>query len=45
MKISIVHMLLADWYYIGCPTDTVRIKTTRMSVLGTYMNSIYMLIS
>ena len=39
MKIRIVHTLGADWLY------GVRIKTSRVSVLGTYMNSRYMLIT
>ena len=33
---------------IGCPTDTdgtVRIKTYRVSVLGTYITSRYMIIT
>ena len=34
MNIGIVHMLRADWLY------GVRIKTSRVSVLGTYMTSI-----
>ena len=33
MKIRIVHTLRADWLY------GVRIKTSRVSVLGTYMTS------
>ena len=39
MKIRIVHMLLADWL------KGVRIKTYRVSALGTYMTSRYMLIT
>ena len=35
MKIRIVHTLRADWL-LG-----VRIKTSRVSVLGTYMTFIY----
>ena len=36
MKIRIVHTLRADWLY------DVRIKISRVSVLGTYMTSRYM---
>ena len=39
MKISIVHTLRDDWLY------GVRIKKFRVSVLGTYMTSRYMLIT
>ena len=39
MKIRIVHTMRADWLY------GVRIKTFRVSVLGTYMTSRYMLIT
>ena len=39
MKIRIVHMLRADW--LNC----VRINTSRVSVLGTYMTSRYMIIT
>ena len=41
MNIRMVHTLRADWLYgvrrtpYICPTDTVRIKTSRVSVLGT----------
>ena len=38
MKIRIVHTLLADWLY------GVRIKISRVSVLGTYMTYIYIYI-
>ena len=39
MKIRIVHTLHADWLY------GVRIKTSRMYVLGNNMTSRYMLIT
>ena len=39
MKIGIIHTLIADWLY------GVRIKTSRVSVLGIYMTSRYMLIT
>ena len=39
MKIKIVHILRVDWLY------DVRIKTYRVSVLGTYMTSKYMIIT
>ena len=39
MNIRIVHTLRADWLY------GVRIKTYRVSVLGTYVTSGYMLIT
>ena len=39
MKIRIVHTLRADWL------DGVRIKTSRVSVLVTYITSRYMLIT
>ena len=39
MKIRILYMLRADWL------KGVRIKTSRVSVLGTYMTSRYMLIT
>ena len=39
MKIRIVHTLCVDWLY------GVRINTFRVSVLGTYMTSRYMLIT
>ena len=38
MKIIIVHTLRAGWLY------GVRIKTSRVSILGIYMTSRYMLI-
>ena len=39
MKIRIFHTLRADWL------KGVRINTSRVSVLGTYMTSRYMLIT
>ena len=39
MKIRIVHTLRTDWLY------GVRIKTSSVSVLWTYMTSRYMLIT
>ena len=39
MKIGIVHTLRADWLY------GVRIKTSRVSVLGTYITTGYMLMT
>ena len=54
MKIRIVHTMLADWLYICAyiykigyiyTLYGVRIKTSRVSVVGTYMTSIYMLIT
>ena len=39
MKIRIVHTLRADWLQGVC------IKTFRVSVLGTYMKSRYLLIT
>ena len=39
MKIKNVHTLRADWLYGVC------IKTSRVSVLGTYMTSRHMLIT
>ena len=44
MKITRVHTLRADWLMgVGLTLDTVRIKTSRVSVLGTYMTSRYIL--
>ena len=55
MKIRMVHMLRADWLwgvrrtwynvYKMSNTDTVRIKTYKVSVLRTYMTSRYMIIT
>ena len=39
MKIRIVHTLRTDWLY------GVRIKTFRVSVLGTYMTFRYMIVT
>ena len=36
MKIRIFHRLRADWLYIGCPTDTVRIKTYSVRIRDLY---------